>query len=458
MQDLSMYSSEDTTSPTAALESVMLVATIAAKENRSVYTLDIGGAYLNAHLTSHEVLMKLDPIVTAILLKLRVDYIPFVGPDGCLVMKLNKALYGLVESARLWYNHLSGFLIDDGFTTNPLDPCIFNKMVNGIQCTVCVYVDDLLMTCAKEQVLADLVSKLKQQYKELTVSTGTKHSYLGMTFDFAVSGKVHITMEKYIEDLLRLYKVTGKAATPAAEYLFDIRESSPLLSDAKRIEFHSCTAKLLYLCKRVRPDILLPVIFLTGRVRSPNEDDQAKLERVLKYLNSEPELGLTINPGSVLSITAYVDASFGVHPDYKSHTGSVIMMDKGAVFAKSSKQKLMSKSSTEAELIGLSDALSQIIWTRDFMIAQGHKVAPAVVMQDNRSTMAMVEKGRPTSERTRHVNIRYFFIKDKVESGEISIEYLPTESMIADILTKPLQGELFRRLRNALLNCRGMSA
>ena len=179
---------------------------------------------------------------------------------------------------------------------------------------------------------------------------------------------------------------------------------------------------------------------------------------MLKYLNSEPELGLTIYPGSVLNITAYVDASFGVHPDYKSHTGSVIMMDKGAVFAKSSKQKLMSKSSTEAELIGLSDALSQIIWTRDFMIAQGHKVAPAVVMQDNQSTMAMVEKGRSTSERTRHVNIRYFFIKDRVESGEISIEYLPTESMIADILTKPLQGELFRRLRDALLNCRGASA
>ena len=130
------------------------------------------------------------------------------------------------------------------------------------------------------------------------------------------------------------------------------------------------------------------------------------------------------------------------------------MLDKGTVFARSVKQKIVTKSSTECEIVGVSDGLSQVIWTRDFLIAQGHSMAPATLYQDNTSTMAMIAKGRATSERTRHVNIRYFFVKDRVDAGEIVIEHMPTRLMIADILTKPLQGELFREMRDALLNCR----
>ena len=93
-----------------------------------------------------------------------------------------------------------------------------------------------------------------------------------------------------------------------------------------------------------------------------------------------------------------------------------------------------------------------IIWIRNFLIAQGYHLSAAVVYQDNKSTIAMANKGASTSERTRHVALRYFFVKDRIESGEVSIQYLPTGEMIADLLTKPLQGSLFRRLRSELLN------
>jgi len=112
----------------------------------------------------------------------------------------------------------------------------------------------------------------------------------------------------------------------------------------------------------------------------------------------------------------------------------------------------VSKSSTEAELIGLSDCATQAIWTRNFLEQQGYKVGPATVYQDNMSTMQLAENGRSTSERTRHIHVRYYFIKDRIDSGEIEIKYMPTKLMIADILTKPLQGELFRALRAMLLN------
>ena len=145
-----------------------------------------------------------------------------------------------------------------------------------------------------------------------------------------------------------------------------------------------------------------------------------------------------------------------MHDDYKSRTGAVLSLGKGGVWFTSSKQKLVSKSSTEAELIALSDVVSQVVWTRDFLIAQGYNMGPAKVFQDNLSTMALVDKGGSTAQRTRHIGIRFFFVKDRVDTGEIVIEHLSTTEMVADLMTKPLQGDLFRKLRRVLLNWESM--
>ncbi len=203
--------------------------------------------------------------------------------------------------------------------------------------------------------------------------------------------------------------------------------------------------------------ILTAVCFLATRVKDSTEDDWKKLKRVLVYLNGTRELGLRMSADDLTLIEAYTDASFAVHGDMKSHTGAVLTFGKGAVYSKSSKQKLVSKSSTEAELIGLSDSMSQVLWTRYFMIEQGYGVGSVKVYQDNQSTMILAEKGRLTATgRTRHVNIRYFFVKDRIESKEVELEYKPTGKMIADFFTKPLQGTLFEELRALIMNIPGV--
>jgi len=106
----------------------------------------------------------------------------------------------------------------------------------------------------------------------------------------------------------------------------------------------------------------------------------------------------------------------------------------------------------EGEQVSLSDNSSQVTWTREFLISQGYDVGPAIIYQDNQSTMALVRKGHSTSERTRHIKVRYFFIKEAIDNNEIVLQYLPTDQMLADILTKPLQGEKFRGLRKLLMN------
>jgi hypothetical protein len=247
-----------------------------------------------------------------------------------------------------------------------------------------------------------------------------------------------------------MWNIDSEVNNPANQYLFNIRESE-LLDDNDKNDFHTCVAQLLYLGKRTRLDILLPVTFLASRIQFPTVDDRSKLIRVLKYIKHTKHLGITFEC-DVMSVIAYIDASYGCHDDGRSHSGKTISLGRGAVYSESTKQRLTTKASTEAELVSLSDGSSQIIWTRDFMIHQGYQVGPATIYQDNMSTIALVKKGKPASKKTRHINIRYFFIKDRVEAGEIKITYCPTEKMVADLLTKPIMGEMFIKLRKMLLN------
>jgi hypothetical protein len=455
MQDRSLYEESDISSPTVALSSVFLVLGVAARERRKVWTADVGTAYLNARMPEdgHKRLMKLNPEMAAVLVILKPEYQQYLRDDGSMIVRLTKALYGCVESAKLWYEELRSTLLADGFTQNPYDRCIFNKTLpSGKQLTAAVYVDDLLMTCVEEAALQSLVDMLKAKYSDISVDRDPVQSYLGMVLDFRKEGSCLVTMPAYQESILGDYDVNGTASTPADVHLFDVRDS-PRLDSERSQAFHSSVAKLLFLTKRARPDILTAVAFLTTRVSESTIDDEKKLMRVLRYLNGTQHLGLRIQADSQLTtVRAFIDASFAVHPNMRSHTGCVITLGAGAVFVKSTKQKLTAKSSTEAELIALSDALSQVIWTRNFLEAQGYDMGPATVFEDNLSTIHMVRNGFPTSERTRHVNIRFFFVADRASAGEIKMVYCPTEDMIADLFTKPLQGEAFRKLRDLLLN------
>ena len=155
-----------------------------------------------------------------------------------------------------------------------------------------------------------------------------------------------------------------------------------------------------------------------------------------------------------MGVKTYIDAAYGVHTSSgKSHTGcAVVLGEGGPVYNKSTKQKIVTKSSTEAELIALSDSVSQSIHMRNFLMAQGYAMGPVILYQDNMSCMSIVKKGGPCSERSRHINIRYFWLCSKVDTGEIVIIHLSTELMLANILTKPVQGSAFVRERRMFTN------
>jgi hypothetical protein len=128
-------------------------------------------------------------------------------------------------------------------------------------------------------------------------------------------------------------------------------------------------------------------------------------------------------------------------------------LGKGSVYSTSTWQKLNTKSSTEAELVGVDDVMPLVLWTRYFLEAQGYEVRENKVFQDNKSAILLEENGRrSSSRRTRHINIRYFFVTDRIQAKELTVEYCPTEDMVGDMFTKPLQGNKFRNFRDAVLN------
>jgi hypothetical protein len=453
MQNREEYTYLETSSPTVGITSILTIAAIAAKERRKTATVDFTAAYLNAEMTEgKKILMRLSREASSILCMLVPEYKTYLRDDGTVIVRLTKALYGCIESAKLWYDSICNTLIADGFTRNDKDPCIFNRVFDGKQITVCVYVDDLLISCEKEKGIESVIEMLRRKYSDMTHNVSKKLKYVGMILDFSKDGECCISMPNFVDTLISDVGVTTNAPTPAGIDLFATRGSDPVLDEEKADLFHSIIMKLQYLAKRVRPDILLPVVFLSSRVTKCTVEDWKKLERIVRYLRGTRELCLRIKPADgIMTIFAFVDASFAVHHDFRSHTGAVITFGLGSIFFRSVKQKLNTKSSTEAELVGVSDAMNTVIWLRDFLIGQGYDVGPAILFQDNMSTIALMQNGRGNNERSRHINIKFFFITDRVDKGEIAIKYMPTEEMLADLLTKPLQGKKFRLMRDKLL-------
>ena len=174
---------------------------------------------------------------------------------------------------------------------------------------------------------------------------------------------------------------------------------------------------------------------------------------MMKYLKGTRKLVLRLEASKCNFLKWYVDASYTVHKDMKSHTGGMLTMGKGAVCGISKKQKLNTKSSTESELVGVEDVLPQVLWTNYFMKDHGWHTNHSVVFQDNKSAILLEQNGKlSSSNRTKHINVRYFFIKDCIERKEVKIEFLGTDEMVADYFTKPLQGTKFIKFCNQIMN------
>ena len=365
----------DAASPTVSTEGLAMSCAIDAFERRFVSTVDIPGAYLHCTMDSEEYVFLEDSLVD---LYLEMDPSArskvTVGRDGRkkLYTRMNKALYGHMRSGRLFYEHISDTLAKMGFVCNPDELCVWNRDVNGKQMTVVLYVDDLKVSFHTQEGIDEFILGLEKTYGALEPKKGKVFDYCGITLDYTTEGVCRLSTTKYIKEALETFRSTGRmvkkgAKTPARVNLFEIREETDKLEEKLRKVFHSVFAKLLWVGIKTRPDILVALSFLGKRTTVADEDDWTKLERLLSYLESTINMPLTLGIDDLHIVKWWADAAFGVHKDLKSHSGLLASLGRGAIYARSSAQKLNTTSSTESEVVAGSEALAQALWTSSFL-------------------------------------------------------------------------------------------
>ena len=315
---------------------------------------------------------------------------------------------------------------------------------------VCLHVDDLLVTTDCKHDLEDLEASLKKAYGTVESQRGPRLSYLGMNVHINPESTIEVTQPGFAEDVLRQYNVEKEYNLPTEEQL----RENPSGDAVDTPIYLSKLMKVMYLAQRTRPDILLPVSTLATRSQNPRVSDDRLLDRVLGYVKKTLDKGLTYRTGVQLGLYAYADASYAVHQDMKSHTGVTVHLsvNGGSVYASSTKQKLVTRSSTEAELVALDTACKQVIWMKDILrVILGEELQETVLFQDNKSTMSLAHTGLKPTGKSKHIDVRYFAVKEAIDEGVLKVEYKKTTDMIADVLTKSVPGSNFRRLSGMLL-------
>ena len=465
-------SKEDASSPTVAVESVLLSCIIDAEEGRDVATVDIPNAFIQTQVEDEQdqCVIRLRGFVVDLLEEIAPDvYKPYItiGKNGTktLIVQCLNAIYGAMKASLLFYRKFTKSIKSIGFEINPYDPCVANRIVRGKQQTILFHVDDNKISHVDSEVNDELIDWLRENYEsifedgsgKMKVCRGKVHDFLGMKLDFTTPRQVKVTMFEYVQEILDAYnkidpKDTGLKTTAAPKDLFVVDEDCEKLNQDKAVAFHNIVAKVLFATKRARPDTCTAIAYLTTRVREPDKDDWQKLRHHIQYLRMTKDLALILSADGTGILKWWIDASFAVHPNMRGHSGGGLSMGRGCPIVGSTKQKLNTRSSTETEVVGVDDFMPSILWTRYFLIAQGYSVSDNILAQDNKSSILLEQNGKASSsKRTKHINIRYFFVTDRIAKGELKVEWCPTLEMIGDYMTKPLQGSLFRKFRDLIM-------
>ena len=309
-----------------------------------------------------------------------------------------------------------------------------------------------------EHVVTKILKDMAVHFGDLVITRGDDHDLLGMHIKLNRKTKrVEINMKDQLLECIDMFgeEVDDNVATIATKNLMVVNDKCEKLDEEKSDLFHSVVAKLLFIEKRARPDMETTISFLMKRVSCSDTDDWKKLRRCLGFIKRTIDDKRIIGADSLEEMYVWVDAAHAVHSNMRGHTGGVISMGTGILHGKSSGQKLNTRSSTESELVGVSEYLPYNLWFLMFFEEQGYPIKSNILFQDNESAIKMETNGRNScTGNSRHIETKYFWVKDRVDKGQVRIQYCPTRLMLADYFTKALQGKLFAFLREIIMGYR----
>lgn len=394
--------------------------------------VDVKTAYLNGEL-QETVYMKLPP---------GCDY-----EDPSLVCHLQKGLYGLKQAANIWNKKLDSVLRKLGFKPSESDPCLYSKHNDdGTMSFIAVYVDDLIIVCKSEKEHEAIFKNLNSHFK--VTSLGDITHFLGIHVIRSQDG-VSLNQKAYIQKLLTRFGLQDAKSSKIPldpGYIQSKEEETERLPNNH--QFASLIGGLLYIAVNTRPDIAVAVSILGRKTSNPSQDDWNEAKRVLRYLKGTIDHRLVLGIDSS-QLEVFVDADWaGDSKDRKSTSGFLFRYAGGMIGWNARKQDNVTLSSTEAEYVAMADCCKELTWIlRLFNDLKIVTTLPVKINEDNQSCIKQLSAPN-INRRSKHIETKYHFIRQLKQDGIINPQYLPTEDMIADMMTKPLYGIKLSKFRD----------
>ncbi|KAJ9557457.1 hypothetical protein OSB04_012071 [Centaurea solstitialis] len=423
---------DETFAPVARLEAIRLFLAFAAHMNFKVYQMDIKNAFLNGKL-NEEVYVAQHP-----------GFVDPKFPDH--VYKLNKALYGLKQAPRAWYDTLSTFLLSKGFVRGKIDSTLFLKKYPKHILLVQIYVDDIIFGSTNPKLCEKFELLMKSEYKMSMM--GELTFFLGLQIKQSEKG-IFINQGKYVHEMLKKFDLTSctPMKTPMAPPLSLDKDSKGKPVDVTL--YRGMIGSLLYLTAS-RPDIMYSTCLCARYQAEPKESHLTAVKRIFRYLKGTPNMGLWYSKDSGFDLTAYSDSDFaGCKIDRKSTTGGCHLLGGKLVSWTSKKQNFVSTSTAEAEYVAAGICCAQVLWLRNQLQDYDIQLSKIPIYCDNTSAIA-IANNPVLHSKTKHIEVRYHFIRDHVMNGVIELHFVPTEYQLADLFTKPLDVTRFNMLLSEL--------
>ncbi|KAE8248428.1 hypothetical protein A4X03_0g6779, partial [Tilletia caries] len=423
----------DTFAPVARLATIRLVISIALALDLSLGSIDIKTAYLNGKLYD-EVYMQQPP-----------EYDDGTG-RVCL---LRRAIYGVKQAGRAWFDTLKARLLLAGYEQVGSEPCLFVRFGAGGSVILAVYVDDIVIAARGQEGVAKVKAEFASWYK-ITDNGGLSH-ILGMRVDHDPRTRTaKLGQTAYIDFLVRKYKMESETALPTP--MTDAsRQLGPNLSgQASKSEVHDFAALigcLLWLAQGTRPDIAFPVGYLARFMSNPSPAHFLAAKRILRYLKGTRTKGLHFTGTEKAAISGWSDSDHATdHSTRRSVSAYIFRVFGNMVTWRSKLQATVSVSSTEAEYIALSEASREAKWLRSVLTELGIKLRRATdILTDNKGAEA-ISKDPGQHGKTKHIEVHHHLVRKLQEMKEVLVGRVHTDSNPADMLTKVMTREKLSRL------------
>ena len=428
---------EETFSPVVKYESLRAVLAIANQHNMEIHQMDVNAAYLNGDIDAD------------IYMRQPEGYINPNNPNK--VCKLRKGLYGLKQGGRIWNEKIDKYLKSQGYIPSDADPCIYVKCKKGKIVIIALYVDDTIIVTNCNDMLHSAKKMLNEKF-DMT-DLGEVKSILGMSIKRnRKDGVLTINQSAYLRSVLERFGMAdcnpvstpiepGKhyERTPDNEEGFETRE------------FQALIGSLVYASIATRPDLSEAVGKLSQHMSRPNKEHWVAAKRLLRYVKGTLELGLKFERSNNFELVGYSDADWAGDVDTrKSTSGYVFMLGQAVVAWASKKQSVVALSTTEAEYIALCSATQEAVWLRRLLEGlQEGQARSTTIFEDNQGAICLSKNPKDHS-RTKHIDIKYHYVRHAVQKEDIDVRHCETKRMIADTLTKGLPKPAFEKHRDAM--------